>query len=58
MFAHLVDARQDRPAALVETAPGRYEGGVTLPDGVWSLHLDLSRSGEVVYRSRNRLSVR
>ena len=57
-FAHLADSRRDRAAELVETTPGRYVGAIDLPDGVWTLNLELGIDGTVRYRSRNRVNVR
>jgi len=57
-FAHPADERQDRQVILFETAPGRYEGDTDVPDGVWSLRLAFSQDGEVLYRSRNRVTLR
>ncbi len=60
VFAHPVDARRDMTVELDETDIGDYAGRVALSPGVWSLRLELSRSGEPepVFRSRNRVTVR
>lgn len=57
-FAHPADERQDRQVMLFEVAPGRYEGEADVPDGIWSLRLAFNRDGEVLYRSRNRVTLR
>jgi len=49
------DRRDDVPVALSEEASGRFRGGVAAPAGQWDLVIELSRGGERLFRSRNRV---
>lgn len=48
---------KDVRIALVETAPGRYEGRAAAPAGQRDLVLTALRGGQEVFRSRNRIEV-
>lgn len=52
---HPANARADHAVALSETAPGRYTGTSATAAGQWDVLIDLSRAGERVFRSRNRV---
>jgi nitrogen fixation protein FixH len=45
----------DRNLAVSESAPGRFRGNVDIPAGQWDLVIDLSRQGERLFRSKNRV---
>ncbi len=57
-LAHPADARRDRPIALHERAPGRFEGIADVPPGQWDLLLDVVRGGEELFRSKSRIVLR
>ena len=52
---HPANARSDHAVPLIETAPGRYTGTAATAPGQWDVLIDLSRAGERVFRSRNRI---
>lgn len=52
------DSSRDMPLALTETTPGVYRTQIKADSGMWLLEMSASRQGEVLYRSRNRLSLR
>ncbi len=56
-FAHPVDERRDVVVALSETGPGTFHGKGLVSPGVWQLDLIVSRSGEQLFRSQNRIIV-
>jgi nitrogen fixation protein FixH len=49
------DARADHVVPLAESAPGRFVGGAETAPGQWDVLIDLTRDGERVFRSRNRV---
>ena len=55
LFARPTDRRLDRNLAVSESAPGRFRGNVDIPAGQWDLVIDLSRQGERLFRSKNRV---
>jgi nitrogen fixation protein FixH len=55
LFARPTDRRLDRSLAVSESAPGRFRGNVDVPAGQWDLVIDLSRQGERLFRSKNRV---
>ena len=55
LFARPTDRRLDRNLAVGESAPGRFRGNVDIPAGQWDLVIDLSRQGERLFRSKNRV---
>ena len=57
-FARPIDRRLDRTIALREDQPGHFRGSVELAAGQWDLVLDLSRAGERLFRSKNRVIIR
>lgn len=52
---HPTNARGDHAVPLGETAPGHFSGAVAAAPGQWDVLIDLSRAGERVFRSRNRV---
>jgi nitrogen fixation protein FixH len=52
------DSHRDMAIGLVEAAPGRYRSEIKADSGSWLLDMSAARQGEVLYRSRNRLSLR
>lgn len=54
-LAHPTDRRGDRDIALSEKATGQFNGTAAPVAGQWDLILELSRGGERVFRSRNRI---
>ena len=57
-LAHPADAQRDRPIALRECAPGRFEGIAGVPPGQWDLLLDVVRGDEELFRSKSRIALR
>jgi nitrogen fixation protein FixH len=54
-FERPTDRRLDRPVAVSEEAPGRFRGSAKISSGQWDLVIELSRGGERVFRSINRI---
>jgi nitrogen fixation protein FixH len=54
-FERPTDRRLDRPVAVSEEAPGRFRGRARISSGQWDLVIELSRGGERLFRSRNRI---
>ncbi len=57
-FERPTDRRLDRAVAVREDAPGHFHGSADIADGQWDLVIELSRHGERVFRSKNRVFVR
>lgn len=57
VFAHPADARRDVSVDLRERAPGEYVGSAELAPGAYNLQTDFTKSGERVFRSRNRIQL-
>jgi nitrogen fixation protein FixH len=58
-LAHPTDRRHDHRVAVQEDAPGRFRGVASdVAPGGWDLVLELSRAGERMFLSRNRVGVR
>ena len=55
---HPNDRRLDRPIAMQANAPGRFRGVVTPSPGQWDLVIELSRGGERLFRSKERIILR
>jgi nitrogen fixation protein FixH len=55
---HPTDRRSDHELALIEDAPGKFEGRTDAVVGQWSLVIELSRDGTRLFRSRNRVFMR
>ena len=58
LWAAPADMRRDRKFALREDAPGVYvaQGGALA--GAWDLELEARRGDEILFRSRNRVTLR
>ena len=54
-FERPVDRRADQVVTLHEDASGQFRGTVAPITGQWDLVIELSRGGERVFRSRNRV---
>jgi len=54
-LVHPEDARRDRTFALTAMGPGRFVGTVQADPGQWDLDIEISRSGERLFRSRERV---
>ncbi len=52
------DKRLDRAFAFEEARPGSFIGTVEAPAGQWDLSIELSRNGERLFRSVNRITLR
>ena len=57
-FARPVDRRLDRTVAVQQDAPGHFHGSGEVPAGQWDLIIELSRHGEQLFRSSNRVVLR
>ncbi len=57
ILAHPIDERRDVEIALAEAGPGDFRGRAVVSPGVWQLDLIVSRHGEQLFRSRNRIIV-
>jgi nitrogen fixation protein FixH len=57
-LVHPNDARLDRPVTMQLASPGRFVGDVVPAPGQWDLVIELSRGGERLFRSRERIVLR
>ena len=57
-FERPTDRGLDRGIALSEGSPGYYQGKVELIPGQWDLVIEISRQGEQLFRSKNRVVLR
>jgi len=55
VFERPTDRRLDRTVMLVEDAAGRFHGDADVAAGQWDLVIELTRHGEQLFRSRNRV---
>jgi len=55
---HPNDRRLDRAVAMQANEPGRFRGTVTYSPGQWDLVIELSRDGERLFRSKERIILR
>jgi nitrogen fixation protein FixH len=55
VFERPIDRRLDRAVAVAEQSPGHYYGNAEIAPGQWDLVLELSRQGDRLFRSRNRV---
>lgn len=58
LFARPTDRRLDRVVLLKEQAPGRFRGTADIAAGQWDLVIELSRQGDRLFRSKNRVVIR
>lgn len=49
------DRRFDQSVILVEDAAGRFHGSAEIAAGQWDLVIELTRHGEQLFRSKNRI---
>jgi nitrogen fixation protein FixH len=54
-FERPTDRGLDRGIALTEESPGQYHGKTELIPGQWDLVIEISRQGQQLFRSRNRV---
>ncbi|HZP78856.1 MAG TPA: FixH family protein [Pseudolabrys sp.] len=57
-FVHPTDRTFDHQVAMRAHGDGRFRGGVAAAPGQWDLIIELSRNGERLFRSRNRVGIR
>jgi nitrogen fixation protein FixH len=55
VLIHPTDRRLDRKIAMTTAALGRFTGSGTPAPGQWDLLIELTRDGERLYRSRQRV---
>jgi nitrogen fixation protein FixH len=58
VFARPTDRRFDRSVVLHQDAPGHFRNTADISTGQWDLIIELSRTGDRVFRSKNRLIIR
>jgi nitrogen fixation protein FixH len=58
VFARPTDRRLDRIVAVDEDAPGHFRGSAIIAAGQWDLILELSRHGDRLFRSKNRIVIK
>jgi len=54
-FERPTDRGLDRRIALTEDSPGQFHGKTELIPGQWDLVIEISRQGQQLFRSRNRV---
>jgi nitrogen fixation protein FixH len=57
-FERPTDRRLDHAVSVSEDQPGRFRGSAKISSGQWDLVIELSRHGERLFRSRNRVVLR
>ncbi len=55
IFERPTDRRLDRSVVLVEDAAGRFHGNADGAAGPWDVVIELTRHGEQLFRSKNRV---
>ena len=55
VFERPIDRRLDRGIAVTEDLPGHFHGSAEIASGQWDLVIELSRQGDRLFRSRNRV---
>lgn len=55
---HPTDRRFDRAVQMTRVGAGSYRGSGAIAPGQWDMIIELSRDGDRVFRSRNRVIVR
>ncbi len=58
VFARPTDRHLDHTVTINENGPGHYHGAAAIEPGQWDLILELSRQGNRLFRSRNRVVVK
>ena len=54
---HPIDERRDIAIAVSELGSGAYAGHVAAAPGRWTLEIEISRDGERLFRSHNRVTI-
>jgi nitrogen fixation protein FixH len=54
-FERPTDRGLDHSMALTEQSPGQYQGKAELSPGQWDLVIEISRQGQQLFRSKNRV---
>ncbi len=57
-FERPTDRGLDRKIALTEDLPGQFRGKTALIPGQWDLVIEISRHGQQLFRSKNRVVLR
>jgi nitrogen fixation protein FixH len=57
-LVHPNDRRRDHPVEMRADGPGRFRGTLAPLPGQWDLVIELSRGGERLFRSRERIILR
>jgi nitrogen fixation protein FixH len=55
VFERPTDRRLDRSIDLIEDAAGRFHGNADIVPGQWDLVIEISRHGEQLFMSKNRI---
>jgi len=55
VFERPTDRRLDQSVTIAEEEPGHFHGSVAIAPGQWDLVIALTRAGEPMFRSRNRI---
>jgi len=55
LFARPADRRLDREVAVTQDTIGHFRGSADIAAGQWDLVIELSRQGERLFRSKNRI---
>jgi nitrogen fixation protein FixH len=58
LLVHPTDKRADHALSFEEQERGKFRGHTEAAHGQWILEIELSRSGERLFRSRNRVFLR
>ena len=55
MLERPIERQLDRGITVTEDLPGRFHGSAEIASGQWDLVIELSRQGDRLFRSRNRV---
>jgi len=55
VFERPTDRRLDRNVVLIESTAGRFHGSAEVAPGQWDIVIELTRHGEQMFRSKNRV---
>ncbi len=58
VFARPTDRHLDRTVIISEDGAGHYHGAAAIEPGQWDLILELSRQGDRLFRSKNRVVIK
>lgn len=56
-LTHPIDERRDIALDVTEQGPGAYSGRGSAEPGRWTLDIEISKGGERLFRSRNRVTI-